>query len=223
VHPEAEQQLARSELATKLLVWKMIADDLGGGDLVFCQGTGSPVERLLDERAGIDCLQVGGAPEPIVGIAMRVQPGYEYATFTIRFAVSSGWPTEYTKAKMALDARSRGALSPGWTVQAYTTEEGQHINRVGVVDTMQLITYVRRHEAEVMASERRGQRSTFWRLQQTHKGDARFIVVDWLALRIHRINVYEYDRRGRVDRRMGPEPRKPLPPGGQFPMDFGEE
>ena len=89
---------------------------LGGGDLVPVEAVTATAFALeLDALAGVDAWQVltdvGMRP-----LGSRVQAGWDYRTFSIRYSLRSGHLTEIDKRITAI---RRGLLYPSITVQAY--------------------------------------------------------------------------------------------------------
>lgn len=109
--------LSKSAEAFHDTVWPVIADGLGGGELVPVESvTSTAFAQDLDVLAGVDAWQVR-RPDGMRPIASRVQAGWgKWETFTIRWSLLSGGRTEIDKR---LDAIRLGFLFPSLTVQAY--------------------------------------------------------------------------------------------------------
>jgi len=174
MNSDVARDLSWSAKAFVDLVWPMIREHLGGGELV-------PAEAVMDERmskdfdmlAGIDAWQVC-RPGGIRGIASRVQKGKKaWNTFTIRYARTTGTETEYSKRMRAIEHSDMGWLLPHITVQAYVTNELDRLLSCAVVRTKDLFCFaaesMREHDGKVYMQENR------------YDGNA-FIVAPWDVL-----------------------------------------
>lgn len=121
------------------------------GDIVDIEAFGdtNPLVKLLDTHCGIDALHVFGGQ--IRGLALRVQWGEDYRTFTVRYRKASGAETEYEKRMRAIDS-ALGALYPYLTIQAYldNRENPNQIRSIGVVRTLDLYNFIRYNESKVL-------------------------------------------------------------------------
>lgn len=119
VRSDVAAALTKSATAFRDVVWPVICDDLGGGELVPVESvTAASFAKDLDTLAGVDAWQVAD-PHGMRSIASRVQSGWgPLNTFTIRWSVRSGARTEIDKR---IDAIRDGFLYPLITVQAYLT------------------------------------------------------------------------------------------------------
>ncbi len=126
------------------IVWPEIKDipDVGGGKIIPVETvTENNFANLLDRYAGIDQWQVVDGYKSIRGIASRVQWGKTaWNSFTIRFKMPSGSPTEWHKRNYAI---INGWLYPELTIQAYITQKRiGHLIGIGIVKTKDLINYL---------------------------------------------------------------------------------
>lgn len=121
---------ARFEAAVKpslLALWP-------GGLVADIEGRGNP----FDVYAGIDAYRVSGMQE-MDGIAVRVQGGKCWRTFTVRRSRDSGAMTEYEKRRSAIE---NGHLYPKYTLQAYV--DGGGLRELAVALTAELMEYIGR-------------------------------------------------------------------------------
>lgn len=95
--------------------------------------------KRLDQLAGIDAFQeVEGQMR---GVALRIQYGNNWGTFTIRYARASGQTTEFYKRIKALQGND-GYLSPYFTSQIYIDKESMQILGGAICKTVNLYDYV---------------------------------------------------------------------------------
>lgn len=87
-----------------------------GEMIVDIETNDSRLGELFDQYSGIDAIQV--VNKQLRTIAVRVQWGKAWNTFTIRYKRSSGAATEYQKRAEAI-LSGKGFLYPYLTVQAY--------------------------------------------------------------------------------------------------------
>lgn len=174
-----ETQVTWSSKAFLDLVWPVIHEPLGGGQLIPVEAvTKEEMRRHLDRLAGIDAWQICGGRSGMRGIASRVQRGKAYNTFTIRYALAHGGETEWAKRLRAIEQADEGWLSPYWTCQAYISEDKQDepaaLLACAVVRTRHLIGYVK-------AALESNDRSKVY--PQTNRYDGNeFLVVNWQGL-----------------------------------------
>jgi len=124
------------------VVWPMIVDVLGGGELLRMENRPDvELARLLDMKAGIDGWQI--RTDGMRGIAARVQTDCEYRTFTVRRERDSGAKTEYEKRAEAIYGNN-GLIYPTITVQAYRVINNEGIVvSVGVARTKDVFDFIR--------------------------------------------------------------------------------
>jgi hypothetical protein len=119
------------------VVWPAIKWYVRGKELIPVESvTSDDMARKLDMLAGIDSWIIR-TPDDIIGLASRVQWCFSYNTFTVRYAIPSGGPTEFHKRKAAL--ASPGALCPYLTCQAYISDHGGSLLSAAIVMTADLI------------------------------------------------------------------------------------
>lgn len=112
---------------------KLISTELAGGELA----------EIFDKYAGIDAIHVWR--DKVRGVAVRVQWGVNYRTFTIRYKRQSGVATEYAK-RLAAIRGNNGAMYPYLTIQAYADKrDGGRLLSYAVVATQDLYRYIEKH------------------------------------------------------------------------------
>ncbi len=74
------------------------------------------------------------------GLASRVQWGGRYNTFSIRYRVPSGQPTEFAKRLTSIQNKDKGHLFPHLTVQAYLDQAGGNLLSCAVIETEALFS-----------------------------------------------------------------------------------
>lgn len=111
------------------------------GDLVDIETRDSSLAKLFDQYSGIDAIQV--INKQLRAVAIRVQWGKSWDTFTIRYKRISGAETEYQKRAKAI-LSDKGFLYPYLTIQAYLDKRGNatRINSCGVIKTVDLYQYI---------------------------------------------------------------------------------
>lgn len=91
------------------------------GDLINIETNDSQLANMFDQYSGIDAFQV--VDRQLRGVAIRVQWGKAWNTFTIRYKRASGSKTEYQKRADAI-LNNKGYLYPYLTIQAYLDKRG---------------------------------------------------------------------------------------------------
>lgn len=91
------------------------------GDLVNIETNDSLLANMFDQYSGIDAFQI--VKGQLRGVAIRVQWGNAWNTFTIRYKRASGAKTEYQKRSEAI-LSNNGYLYPYLTIQAYLDKRG---------------------------------------------------------------------------------------------------
>lgn len=134
--------LSQSASDFQAIVWPVIFHFpvIGGGEL-------KPVEAVsiesfkddLDLLAGIDAWQIVRQTPMVRGLASRVQWGSNHQTFSIRYSLPSGQPTEFHKRQQAIQNKDQGHLFPHLTVQAYLERQGGCLRSAAVITTEALI------------------------------------------------------------------------------------
>ncbi len=112
---------------------------IGGGSI-------KPVEAVaindfkdeLDLLAGIDAWQINFETPMIRGMASRIQWRNRHDTFSIRFKLPSGQPTEFDKRLISIANKQHGHLFPHITVQAYLSEPGGSLLSCAAITTENL-------------------------------------------------------------------------------------
>lgn len=111
------------------------------GDIVDIETSDSQLAKLFDQYSGIDAIQI--INQQLRAVAIRVQWGNAWDTFTIRYKRSSGAKTEYQKRADAV-LSDKGYLYPYLTIQAYLDKRGDStkILSCGVVKTEDLYKFM---------------------------------------------------------------------------------
>lgn len=110
------------------------------GELISTELDGGRLAEIFDTYAGIDAIHVWRGN--VRGVAVRVQWGVNYKTFTIRYRRHSGAPTEYAKRIAALRGND-GAMYPYLTIQAYADKrDGGKLLSYAIVKTADLYEFI---------------------------------------------------------------------------------
>lgn len=110
------------------------------GRLISTELEGGRLADIFDKYAGIDAVHVWG--DKVRGVAVRVQWGVNYKTFTIRYRRASGAPTEFEKRVEAIRSQD-GWLYPHLTIQAYADKrDGGSLLSYAVISTDDLFLYL---------------------------------------------------------------------------------
>lgn len=110
------------------------------GQLISTELEGGRLAEIFDHYAGIDAVHVWRGN--VRGVAVRVQWGINYKTFTIRYRRASGAVTEYAKRLAAIRGND-GALYPYLTIQAYANKRDQgQLLSYAIVKTADLYEYI---------------------------------------------------------------------------------
>ncbi|MCP4665219.1 MAG: hypothetical protein GY849_02545 [Deltaproteobacteria bacterium] len=110
------------------------------GDLTDIETKDSELANMFDRYSGIDAIQVFN--KQMRGVAIRVQWGVNYKTFSIRFSRKSGAKTEYQKRTKAIFS-NYGYWYPYLTIQIYLdNKKDNNILNIGVVKTLDLYEYI---------------------------------------------------------------------------------
>lgn len=124
------------------------------GRLISTELEGGQLAEIFDKYAGIDAIHIWR--DKVRGVAVRVQWGVNYRTFTIRYKRRSGAPTEYGKRLAAIHGND-GALYPYLTIQAYANKrDGGSLLSYAVVKTADLYRYIEDHLPEAEKNMRLG-------------------------------------------------------------------
>lgn len=137
MRPDVAAALVKSSATFRDLVWPIVSTACGGGELVPVETvTEAAFSQQLDVLAGIDAWQII-QPRGMRGIASRVQPQERaWDTFTIRWRLRSGSPTEIHKRWLAL---VNGYLYPELWAHAYVDPTSARVLSVAVMRTRPLI------------------------------------------------------------------------------------
>lgn len=111
------------------------------GDLVNIETNDSQLANLFDQYSGIDAFQI--VNKQLRGVAIRVQWGHDWRTFTIRYKRKNGSKTEYQKRSEAIFS-DKGYLYPYLTIQAYLDKRNDpdKILSCAAVKTLALYKYI---------------------------------------------------------------------------------
>ena len=129
------------------IVWPVVSGFpiVGGGSL-------RPVEAAvlsdfadeLDLLAGIDAWQIDPGTPMVRGLASRVQWGTAHNSFSIRYKLPSGQPTEFDKRVLSIQNKNLGHLFPYLTIQAYLDERGGKLLSCAAIETERLFQVAQR-------------------------------------------------------------------------------
>jgi hypothetical protein len=112
-----------------------------GDRIIDIETNGGDLANLFDQYSGIDAIHsINGQ---LRTMAIRVQWGRAWDTFTIRYRRISGAPTEYQKRAEAI-LSDKGYLYPYLTVQAYLDkrDNAKRVVSCCIVKTSDLYRYV---------------------------------------------------------------------------------
>lgn len=110
------------------------------GELISTELEGGKLAEIFDRYAGIDAVHVWGGN--VRGVAVRIQWGINYKTFTIRYRRTTGVATEYAK-RLAAVRGNDGALYPYLTIQAYADRRDRgRLLSYAIVKTADLYEYI---------------------------------------------------------------------------------
>lgn len=112
-----------------------------GDQILSIETRDTELAKLFDQYSGIDAIQV--VNKQLRTVAIRVQWGKAWDTFTIRYRRASGADTEYQKRADAI-LGDKGFLYPYLTVQAYLDKrnDATHCLSCCVVKTADLYKYI---------------------------------------------------------------------------------
>jgi hypothetical protein len=189
-----QDELETSAHNFRALVWPVVRDWLGGGELIPVESVaGRDFTRQIDMLAGIDAWHV--KPETgIRGLASRIQYGPRaYASFTIRERRRDGQPpgrrglrTELEKRVHALSYPEEGWLCPAYTIQAYisTRQDGQllHICMARTRDLLDCYWH--------------GIEGIDWERRVNPMDGTSFIVIWWPTMQQHGVPVWHWAEQG---------------------------
>lgn len=132
---DVARDMRRSKTAFESLVWPVVRELIGGGELISMEDQSDDrLRTLFDTTSGIDAWQYRSGVG-MYGIASRVQPsGRDWSTFTLRVARSNCTRTEAQKLWEAVNAAD-GRVYPKWFAQAYTSADSSSLLSVGVCET----------------------------------------------------------------------------------------
>ena len=116
-----------------------------GDRLIEIESSSNPILNMFDQHSGVDAIQIT-KDKQIRGVALRVQYGNAWDTFTIRYRRSSGAKTEYEKRVEALQNEK---MYPQLTIQCYLSEDGSKILSVGIIKTRDLYEQLERNNEKV--------------------------------------------------------------------------
>lgn len=128
--PDVRLAIDNSARVLREVVWPVISERIGGGRLISVETvTSAGFAREIDTLAGVDAWQVIDG-RGMRGLASRVQAGpaalnedgEPWNTFSVRYRLPSGRPTEYHKRRAEIEGARLGWLRPHLTCQAYVTD-----------------------------------------------------------------------------------------------------
>ena len=109
-----------------------------GERIISIENSGNEILNLFDKYSGIDAIQITKDAQ-IRTMAIRVQFGRAWNTFTIRFKRHTGAKTEYEKR---LDAIKNEKLYPNLTLQCYLSLDLKEILSYGLIFTKDLYSQI---------------------------------------------------------------------------------
>lgn len=112
-----------------------------GKELIEIESTDNNILQMFDKFSGVDAIQIT-KDNQIRGVAMRVQYGNAWNTFTIRYKRTSGAKTEYEKR---VEALKNEKAYPHLTVQCYLSNDGNEILSVGIIRTRDLYEQIEKY------------------------------------------------------------------------------
>jgi len=121
-----------------------------GSRIVEIETSDNEVLQMFDRFSGIDAIQVT-RDHAIRGVAIRVQWGRAWNTFTIRYRLSSGAKTEYAKR---VDAIENEKLYPHLTVQVYLSNDSSRILSAAIIQTRELYRQIREGWDDIVEKRR---------------------------------------------------------------------
>lgn len=113
------------------------------GDIIDIETHDKSLAKLFDMYSGIDAINVYNGQ--IRGLAIRIQYGNNWNTFTIRYKRATNSKTEYEKRIEAIYG-DNGFLYPYITIQMYLTNKNILENKIlsiGIVKTKDLYDYIK--------------------------------------------------------------------------------
>lgn len=169
------------------------------GDLFDIESNNSVLADIFDKYSGIDAIHM--VQEQIRGVAIRVQWGVDYKTFSIRYSRPNGVKTEYHKREEAITG-NRGFWYPYLTIQMYL-ERRYNTPRIlscGIVRTVDLYDYIRENFAELISHKKRSPEGQF------------FLVVPFYRLKEAGKKILIFSHEGAEKRETKPSPSAMTPP-----------
>jgi len=106
-----------------------------GGKMETVEGLPHSLTQKLDIAAGIDAVYEPPGCGPY-GLALRIQYGKNYESFTVRCQRESGAKTEFTKRQ---ESFQKGGLAPTLTLQAYIDRERSRLLAGAVARTVDIL------------------------------------------------------------------------------------
>lgn len=105
-----------------------------GDEIKEIETSDNPILQLFDKYSGIDAVQIT-KDRQLRGVAIRVQYGHSWNTFTIRYRRSSGAKTEYEKR---LEAIKNEKMYPQLTLQCYLSKGAEKVISAAWIKTKDL-------------------------------------------------------------------------------------
>ena len=118
------------------------------GEWISCEGLShlednNKLKQMFDLYCGIDWFYINNKNR-VYGYAVRIQPGKDWGTFTIRKSRKSGTKTEFDKLTKA---RDKGAVMPKYHLQCYLDND-DNVLAIYRVKTSDLLDYIEDGYAE---------------------------------------------------------------------------
>jgi len=174
-----KHDLSQSALIFKHVIYPIIKDWIGGGELIPVENvTEKQFTKLLDTNAGIDGWYVENN-KGIRGLASRIQYRNAYNTFTIRYERHSGVKTEYEKLDHAIN---EDWLYPHYFIQAYVNlpKKFNYKEHDFSKNEIQILNIALTKTEDLISYYNSGKEETDWFYKEVTKhGAAIFIVIPW--------------------------------------------
>lgn len=138
---KTDYQQSLTDLRKALPLLQRHCPEFGPGPFTLVNEHSGSVASDLDVLAGFDIYQHWRSG--MRGIAGRAQRcDRPFRTFTIRTSRPTGAQTEYEKRLWAIRHQAEGAMYPHWTMQSYSSRDGDHVLAVGLARTEELILFI---------------------------------------------------------------------------------
>jgi len=117
---------------------KTILPQLISGEIYSIENVDNNILLMLDQCSGIDIIRKN--EKGLQGVAVRVQFGHNYNTFTIREKRHTGNKTELEKRIEQIEG---GYFYPAYTIQAYfNSRMDLNLKSIAIIDTKDLYKFI---------------------------------------------------------------------------------